>query len=509
MKFRHGRSLSFVRLLVCGLGACCAVSSRAQPQKVGQSTELSVKVQELNEAMGKALAQLEDSQRQLQSLKDQMRTLQQQLAGVEDARSAVAQPAQSAQGRHLQDVEENESIQDSQLATLQQIKLESDSKYPVRVSGLLLANVWVNAENVDNVTGPVLAFAGSGSSTLTLRQTVLGLDARGPKLMGANSYADIRVDFAASPAASATPGIYSGAYGASTSLLRLRTAHAGLVWPNVETYFALDRPMISPNSPASLAAIAEPALSWSGNLWMWSPQIGMRWNLSARETSHAVLEAGIIDVADAPLTPQFFSPSQAAGPNSNEARRWPGVEARIGWASGAKEESNRLGISGLFAAHRYPSHRMESWAGTLDAHWRLPARLEFTGSFYRGLGLGGLGGGAYKDYAFRSYGSYSNFTALDDVGGWAELKERFHERLQVNAAYGTDQLFARQLREYAPVLTTAYQRLARNQTFTANAIFSPSAYLLFSLEYRHLLSAPVTGKTANSNVVVLSAGYKF
>ncbi len=37
------------------------------------------------------------------------------------------------------------------------------------------------------------------------------------------------------------------------------------------------------------------------------------------------------------------------------------------------------------------------------------------------------------------------------------------------------------------------QNLARNRTFTGNVIYSPSAYLLFSLEYRRLESFPVDG----------------
>jgi hypothetical protein len=63
------------------------------------------------------------------------------------------------------------------------------------------------------------------------------------------------------------------------------------------------------------------------------------------------------------------------------------------------------------------------------------------------------------------------------------------------------------LRPYAG--TSAYQNLARNRSYTGNAIYSPSAYLLFSLEYRRLESAPVNGPTAGSNIIGLGAGYKF
>jgi hypothetical protein len=140
----------------------------------------------------------------------------------------------------------------------------------------------------------------------------------------------------------------------------------------------------------------------------------------------------------------------------------------------------------------------------------LPARLQVTGSAYRGEALGGLGGGGYKDFGYRidPDGGYY-FRPLDDVGGWVQLKEKTSERLEFNAAFGLDNVFAKELRPYAVSGGTIYQNLARNRTFTGNVIYSPSAYLLFSLEYRHLESSPVTGFANGSNIIGLGAGYKF
>ena len=156
-------------------------------------------------------------------------------------------------------------------------------------------------------------------------------------------------------------------------------------------------------------------------------------------------------------------------------------------------------------------HGFDSWAGTLDALWLLPAHLEFTGSFYRGQALGGVGGGAFKDFAYKaepgSMGYY--FRPLDDVGGWTQLKEKLSERLELNAAFGIDNAFADELRRYAVYGGTIYQNLARNRTYTGNVVYSPSTYLQFSLEYRHLESSAVIGPPAGSNVIGLGAGYQF
>lgn len=89
------------------------------------------------------------------------------------------------------------------------------------------------------------------------------------------------------------------------------------------------------------------------------------------------------------------------------------------------------------------------------------------------------------------------------------MKEKLTERVELNAAFGIDNVFANELRPYAVPGGTMYQNLARNRTYTGNVIYSPSAYLLFSLEYRHLESSPVIGLPAASNIIGLGAGYKF
>ena len=496
-RVEHGLRLALLPLLL-------GLATSAVPAQDNKQDDTAARLQQLNESIDKTQHQLEETQHQLDDLKVQMHALQQQLAAERPAEAAA--PAE----KPLDDVREQQAMQQSELATLQESKVESDSKYPVRLSGMVLLNAFVNAQDVDAVTSPALSLPGAGSTGFTLRQSILGLDARGPHLVGARGYADLRLDFAGSPGQSSTAGIYSGWYGSGMSFLRLRTAHAGLAWRSAEAYFALDRPIFSPDSPASLAAVAEPALAWSGNLWAWNPQIGVNAFTPLGRNGRLLFQGAVMDVADAPLTPAFYLTTNSVGPSSGQYSRWPGAEARVAWQRSAEEGSDHVGVGGFFAPHRYPGrYTMDAWAATLDAHFHLPARLQFTSSFYRGLGLGGLGGGAYKDYLYRSYGGYSDFTGLSDVGGWAELKEKVSPRLEFNTAFGTDQLFAGEVRPYARALTTMYQSLARNRTFTANTIFSPSAYLLFSLEYRHIASSPVAGTTANSNVVALSAGYKF
>jgi hypothetical protein len=466
----------------------------------------------LEAAMSRTQTQIEQSQRELKEMRHQLDELQAQINKAQSG-STMGAPnatAPTATQAEVQEVRDRQAVEESQIATHEQIKVESESKYPVKITGLVLLNGFVNARGVDIPATPTLAIADSGSTGATLRQTVLGLDARGPHLLGASSYAGLRVDFNGNPQSNALTATYTGFYGTNATLLRLRTAHADLKWDHTDAFFSLDRPILNPDSPTSLTGVAEPSFSWSGNLWTWNPQVGVTQDV-ALSGSHALqFQAALIDVQDAPVSPLVPSGATIVA-SSAERSRWPGVEAHLSLHD-SKEDGNQFGIGGYFSPHLPPvDDRFDSWAATLDARLHLPLRLEFTGSAYRGSALGGLGAGAFKDYVYHESsvtGEY-HIHPLDDVGGWAQLKEKVNERLEFNAAFGVDNDFAGQLRRYAVPNGTPYQDLARNRTYTGNVIYSPSAYLLFSFEYRHLESAPITGVTNTSDVVGIAAGYKF
>jgi len=194
-----------------------------------------------------------------------------------------------------------------------------------------------------------------------------------------------------------------------------------------------------------------------------------------------------------------------------EQRMRPGGELRLAWTGKQHNNGPHLGFGGYIGPHTSTSGiHFNAWATTADLDLTLGPHLEFSGNGYRGQALGGLGGGAYKDYVA---GTRSNgeiyFRSLDAVGGWAQLKQKVSERLQFNEAFGIDQVFAKELRAVAGASTQGYLNFARNRTWTANTIYSPTAYLLFSFEYRRVETAPVAGRLWTSNVFGVAAGYRF
>ena len=496
----RGKS-ALLLMLYCALTVCLG-SGEAHAQD-----EMTEKVKQLTQAMSRVQAQLNDSQRQLEEMRRQLAALQNGAGNAAGPAPSQIEESDAARlAAQVEDLRERQSVQESQIAVQEQTKVESESRFPVKVSGMVLMNGFVNTQNVDMAATPTLAVPGGGSTGASVRQTIMGLDMRGPHLFGARSHGDLRVDFDGSSAAT---GGYANGYG--IDLVRLRTAHAALDWEHTEAFFSMDRPIVSPNVPDSLTAVAEPPLAWSGDLWNWTPQFGVTQDISFSSVPRLRAQAALIDIADAPYTASLAAQNGAVPTKSTaEASRWPGVEARISTPGGQSEGGAQVGVGGLFAPHRsIGGTRFDSWAGTLDYRLPLPARMQLSGGFYRGAALGGLGGGEYKDYVFRVDSDGFYFRNLDDIGGWTQWKQRLSQRLEFNEALGMDNVPAGQLRPYAGAASAVYQNTARNRTATGNIIFSPSSYLLFSLEYRRIESSPVNGPTAASEIIGVAAGYKF
>lgn len=466
------------------------------------------KVERLTAALAQAQSQMDAYQKQLQDMQKELSALTDQLAaekGIAPAPSATSKnapvsssSASNSSSSALEDIRERQAMQESQIATHEQSKVETESKYPLKVSGLLLLNGYVNTRQVDNSAAPTYAIPGGGSTGLSLKQTVLGLEARGPHLFGATSHADVRVDFFANGSQS----------NYAVGLLRLRTAHAGLKWKNTEAFFEQDRSFLAPYTPSSLVAVAQPEFAWSGNLWSWNPQAGLSRRIDITGSTRLNIEAGFIDVAD-PQWPGIIANTLTI--SRAERSRWPGSDARIAFATGDVETGPQIGVSGYFSPHQTAyDQRFNAWAGAMDLRLPMSKHLSLMANAYRGAALGGLGGGGYVDYVHQYAGSAEVVRALDDVGGWAQLQSKVGERLEFNAGYGLDNPFATQIHASTAIPEyTNYPGIARNRSFFGNVIYSPSTYLLLSLEYRRLWTNYPTGPTNFSDVIGIGAGYRF
>jgi hypothetical protein len=151
-----------------------------------------------------------------------------------------------------------------------QTKVESASKYRLRVSGIVLMNMVSNQGVVDSIDLPTLAYArpagdSGGSFGATLRQSEIGFETFGPSVAGAKTEADLQLDLAG--------GFPAVPNGINSGLVRLRTATIRMDWTNTSVVVGQDGIFFSPNSPTSFASLAIPTFTYAGNLWSWVPQI--------------------------------------------------------------------------------------------------------------------------------------------------------------------------------------------------------------------------------------------
>jgi hypothetical protein len=499
---------ALVLLLSMELMACAQAAISDRQRSSSGANDMDSKVAELDDNLRATREELAQSREEIRQLRVLLENLGQNLADINKDKFSpkpAIPPASVGLGVRVSALEEAESVLQSQVAQQDQVKLESKSKYPIKISGLVLLNAGYTRGSVDSVDVPQFANgpqanSPGGSFSATMRQSILGIEARGPTLWGAKSSANLYADFFG--------GFSNTDFGVTSGILRFRTGGIRLDWSNTSFVASQEAPFFSPLSPTSLATLGLPALGWAGNLWTWTPQLRVEHTLRLSSYADLKLQAGILDpvLADQPVGHATRQPSPG------EQSRQPGYATRISWSHHSNQDRPlALGIGGYFSPQQYPlDRRINAWAGTADFQVPLGRQIEFLGEAYRGKAVGGLGGGQFASFVASSdLGAQSTkLVGLDSLGAWGQLKFKANSRLEFNAAMGHDNPFASELERF-PFMASSNVEFARNQTSFVNVIFKPEASVLFSVELRHIQSYPIVGKGNTADHINLAAAYQF
>jgi hypothetical protein len=103
----------------------------------------------------------------------------------------------------------------------------------------------------------------------------------------------------------------------------------------------------------------------------------------------------------------------------------------------------------------------------------------------------------------------TSIEALNTVGGWAQTKFRPTSKLEFNAAVGTDNPYARNLKYFLYPQAYGDPALAKNQGGFVNIIYRPRSDLLFAAEYRRLRTYSLTDGRNSAGHLNLSMGVLF
>jgi hypothetical protein len=432
---------------------------------------------------------------------------EQSVLGSANANAAQASaPANEALEGRVSKLEDDQQLVDAKLTDQNQTKVESGSKYRVRLSGIILINLFENRGTVDNADFPAIATASSpfespSSFGGSLRQSQIRLQVFGPEMWGAQTSADINSDFAG--------GFPNAPNGAVMGLPRLRTGTIRLDWANTSIVAGQDSLFFSPLQPTSLASVATPPLSYSGNLWAWTPQVRIEHRIGLSETSHLLLEGGILDSLTGDLPNSQFYRYPSWGEQSGQ----PAYAGRIAWSRRAFGQNITLGEGAYYGRQFWALARhVNGWAATTDLTMPLGPRFSLTGAFYRGSGLGGFGGGIGQDMVLS--GSFVDpatvIQGVDSMGGWAQLKFKPSAKFEINGAFGQDNPFASQLRMFATTTPAIYggELLGRNRSTFVNFIYQPKSDILMSIEYLRLRTFALDD-SFSANHINLNLGYIF
>lgn len=469
--------------------------------------QLQQQVNELRSIVSDLRNESERYRSETQALREELRSavtqIPRQTSGTTEANASVPSGEQGERkppdaGSAQSDTTRSESNASARLAKLEeeydlltgkiddqyQTKVDSQSKYRVRLSGLALLNLFTTRGNVDNADLPGLAnpsdaLGRANSTGLSFRQSQIGLEVFGPEIGGARARGDVNFDFAG--------GFPNTPNGVTFGLMRLRTGTIRLDWAHTSLVAGQDAPFFSPLSPTSFATVAEPAFAYAGNLWTWTPQIRVEHRITTSENSNLTIQGGVLDGLTGEPSAPWVRNAQAG-----EYSRQLAYATRVAWSHELFGQSMTFGAGGYYSRQNWGLGRnIDAYAATLD--WNIPftSRLALTGEFYRGRALGGLGGGLYQSALYNGYPTNpaTSIRGLDAIGGWSQLKFRASSKLEFNAGAGQDNPFASELRAFPYSAYQVNQQngvVTRNQSELFNVIYRPRSDLIFSAEYRHI-----------------------
>ena len=415
--------------------------------------------------------------------------------------SAAAAPLEE----RVQKLEDATSLIGSKIDEQYQTKVETASKYRARIHGIVLMNAFRNIGGSNNLDFPDYAESlpttwPSASLGATLRQSEIGFEIFGPNVAGARTTADVQFDFAG--------GFPNTGNAVNFGIVRLQTASLRFDWEHTSVIAGQDSLFISPLSPTSFASLATPAFAFAGNLWGWTPQIRLEHRFSVSDQQTVTVQAGVLDNLDWEYqSDQFFRMPQAG-----ELSGQPAYALRTAWSRPVREHPLSFGVAGYYGRQNWTWDRIvDAWAGMAD--WQIPIlpRLTLSGEFYRGRGIGGLGGAVGRAivYGGNPFRGSTPIRPVDTAGGWAQLKIQVTPKIELNGVVAEDDLYPGNVRGFATDDNNFGPILGRNRGALGNVVFRPRSDLVFSAELRRLRSFPVYSNSTFTNQVNLSMGILF
>jgi hypothetical protein len=449
-----------------------------------------------NPDLQKILDRLERVEQENRQLADEVRALRAELAAsrtgaapsavVAAAPEAAPAPVTSATAQTTPPapLAERVDIAEQRINEQAQTKVEASQKLPITLTGMVLFNTYLNSDNSGGAEYPLLAAQTQSSKPAgaTLAQSVLGLKFQGPQVLGG---------------AQLSASIYFDAWGGTQSsslghLIRLRTGTIELAWKHTSIVAGQDKPIISPREPNSLAQVSVSPLTFSGNLWLWGPQVRVEQRVPFGANAGLNAQVGVYETSE-PAYAARGGDSDTTTPSTPR----PAIEGRFEfWRKFG--EGSRIEIAPGF-------HESTTHAGGFSAPSRLAtvdwliqpvSKLQFSGMFFSGENAAGVGG------LQQGFSIVSDLRAvpIGANGGWMQLSYLATKRLTFNFFGGEEN------DRQADLLSGD---IHLNRTYGTNAIYRLGSNVLIGAEVSQVRTNYFLLPSRLNNHYDLALGYQF
>jgi hypothetical protein len=384
-------------------------------------------------------------ERENQQLRQEVKELR---AVVERVQPPTAAPGEATVAERLE-------IQERRVDEQAQTKVEAAQRFPVKLSGMIVANVFRNGSHVNGLDLPTTAARGRTGVTrgISFRQSIIGMEYGGAQsFLGGHVRGSLFMDFVGEGQTELN----------NFAPARVRTASVALEWKSRSLVFAQDKPLFSQRDPNSFSFSGISPLTSSGNLWRWQPQIRFeqRLRLGGEQTT------GRAQVA-------LFQTSEDAGVPLNPGfaieRRRPGLQGRFEIAH-RLDESRRIEVAPGFhvSESRVLGRGFRSNLVSVDWFASPFSKVEWSGIFWAGQNVHHFG--AFRQGLVVAGG---NVTPVRSRGGWTQVSVPFTGKVSLNLFGGTHD------DRNGDILRTG---VAANRTGAVNLMYRVAPNVIVTLE---------------------------
>ncbi len=395
-------------------------------------------------------------------------------------RREIAELRKESAARAPAAMEERLEIQERRIEEHSQTKVEAGQSFPVRLSGVLVANVFHNGRHAAGLDTPVAASRNPGRAAagLSFRQSIVGFEYRGPAtLWGGQVHGSVFFDF------------FDGLAESTFPPARLRTAVLAVDWSTRSLSVGLDKPLFSRRDPSTFSYAGVSPLTGSGNLWRWQPQIRFEQRLKVSAATLLSAQAAVVQTTEESGLPAGLSTALLE-------RRRPGFQGRL-QIGHRFDETRRLEIAP--AVHVSESH----FAGTglrsslfaLDFFANPWSRLELSGVFFTGQNVHHFG--ALRQSYFTRAG---RIEPVRSRGGWGQFSVPLASRFTLNVFGGIHDDRNSDITQGG---------IGVNRTGAANIMYRAAPNVFLTLEALQLRTTYLGAGTKTNNRYDLAVAYLF